>query len=63
MYVHEVAYKQAVARAEQYRQEAAQDHALTALRPSFRSRAASVLHSLAEKLEPGLNTKPTLNVR
>lgn len=63
MFVHEVVYKQAVDRVEQYRREAARDHAVAALRPSFRARVAFALHSLAEKLEPGLRTETTLNVR
>ena len=63
MFVHDVVYKQAVARAEEYRRQAARDHAVAALQPSFRARFAASLHSLAEKLEPNLEPKTTLNVR
>lgn len=63
MYVHDVVYKQAVARAEAYRQQAARDHAVAALRPSFRARFAANLHRLAERLEPTATPETTLNVR
>ena len=63
MFVHEVVYKQAVARAEEYRREAAREHMVAALRPSFRARFAASLHRWAERLEPDLKREPTLNVR
>lgn len=63
MFVHEVVYKQAVARMEQYQQEAARDHAVAALRPSFRTRFAASLHHWAERLEPNVTPETTLNVR
>ncbi len=63
MYVHELVYKQAVDRVEQYRREAARGHAVAALRPSFRSRAVSALHRWAERLEPALKPKALRSVR
>lgn len=63
MFVHDVVYKQAVARVEQYQKEAARDHMVAALRPGFRVRFAARLHRWAERLEPGLKPETTLNVR
>ena len=63
MFVHDVVYRQAAARVEQYRQEAARDHLVAASRPSFRARFAAGLHRLAERLEPAPKLATPLNVR
>ena len=63
MFVHDVVYQQAVARMEQVQKEAARDHAVAALRPSFRARFAASLHRLAERLEPASEPEIALNIR